>query len=180
MPPIAQATASREPRAAPRTGLRTALGLMSGTSMDGIDAALIRSDGRGRIEFGPRQTFAYDLAIRSGLRDALGKTEAPPSLVEALTRAHAVALTPDVDAHDPAARPRDAVHAHHRRAGHRTGRRERPQQRLGRGGRPGAVGRHAASRRDGAETLQPAYAWVKRRPSRASWSRCGVLIFVWP
>lgn len=96
MPPLAQATAKRETRATARSPgrarLRTALGLMSGTSMDGVDAALIRSDGNGRIEFGPRQTFPYDAAIRAGLRASLGKTEAPAPLVEALTRAHAAAV----------------------------------------------------------------------------------------
>ena len=30
-------------------GMRWALGLMRGTSLEGIDAALIRSDGRGRV-----------------------------------------------------------------------------------------------------------------------------------
>lgn len=92
MPPLAQATAKRETRAAAGAKLRTALGLMSGTSMDGVDAALIRSDGRGRIEFGPRQTVAYDDFIRAGLRAALGKPTAPPALVEAVTRAHGAAV----------------------------------------------------------------------------------------
>jgi len=79
--------------------MRTALGLMSGTSMDGIDAALIRSDGRGRVELGPRLTIAYDDAIRRDLRAALGKQKAPPALVEALTRAHAAAIEKLLAAH---------------------------------------------------------------------------------
>jgi anhydro-N-acetylmuramic acid kinase len=72
--------------------MRSAIGLMSGTSMDGIDAALIRSDGRARVEFGPRLTVPYDPALRTALRAVLGKPAAPPALVEALTRAHAAAV----------------------------------------------------------------------------------------
>ena len=33
-------------------GMKTAIGLMSGTSMDGIDIALLRTDGEGRVERG--------------------------------------------------------------------------------------------------------------------------------
>jgi anhydro-N-acetylmuramic acid kinase len=48
-----------------------ALGLMSGTSLDGIDAALIRTDGE-RIEaFGPWATQPYDATMRSRLRNAM-------------------------------------------------------------------------------------------------------------
>ena len=53
----------------------TALGLMSGTSMDGIDVALIRSDGENRVERGPSAEFPFDpatrKAIEQGLIDAL-------------------------------------------------------------------------------------------------------------
>ena len=48
-----------------------ALGLMSGTSMDGVDAALIRTDGEGIAEFGPTLFQPYGDEERSVLRAAL-------------------------------------------------------------------------------------------------------------
>ena len=45
---------------------------MSGTSLDGIDAALIRSNGRRRVETGPALTVPYDPAFRARLRGVLG------------------------------------------------------------------------------------------------------------
>ena len=74
-------------------GLRTAVGLMSGTSMDGIDAALIRTDGRGRVETGPSITIDYDSELREGLRAVLGQASAPRALISRLTEAHAAAVT---------------------------------------------------------------------------------------
>lgn len=51
--------------------LTTALGLMSGTSLDGIDVALIRTDGENTVERGPSQTYPYSEAQRNVLRAAL-------------------------------------------------------------------------------------------------------------
>ena len=41
-----------------------ALGLMSGTSLDGIDVAFIETDGDGVLMRGPAQTFPYDASMR--------------------------------------------------------------------------------------------------------------------
>ncbi len=49
----------------------TALGLMSGTSLDGIDVALVRTDGENAVERGPSQTYAYSDDQRKILRAAL-------------------------------------------------------------------------------------------------------------
>jgi anhydro-N-acetylmuramic acid kinase len=48
------------------------LGLMSGTSLDGVDAALIATDGDVLIEPGPSLTLAYPDALRDRLRSILG------------------------------------------------------------------------------------------------------------
>jgi anhydro-N-acetylmuramic acid kinase len=79
-----------------------AIGLMSGTSMDGIDVALIDSDGESALVRGPSATFPYDERFRAGLRAALDDARAiddraarPGSLAEVereLTERHADAV----------------------------------------------------------------------------------------
>jgi anhydro-N-acetylmuramic acid kinase len=49
----------------------TALGLMSGTSLDGIDVALIRTDGENVVERGPSETFHYSAEQQAELRQSL-------------------------------------------------------------------------------------------------------------
>jgi anhydro-N-acetylmuramic acid kinase len=49
----------------------TAIGLMSGTSMDGIDLALIKTDGLGLVEKGPWANVTYTPQQRSILRQAM-------------------------------------------------------------------------------------------------------------
>ncbi|ASY63053.1 Anhydro-N-acetylmuramic acid kinase [Sinorhizobium sojae CCBAU 05684] len=49
----------------------TAIGLMSGTSMDGIDVALIKTDGDSIVERGPSTGFAYDPNFRQRLKQGL-------------------------------------------------------------------------------------------------------------
>lgn len=53
--------------------LRRAIGLMSGTSMDGVDVALLDTDGEGRLLFGPSGFFPYSDADRDLLRRALAE-----------------------------------------------------------------------------------------------------------
>jgi anhydro-N-acetylmuramic acid kinase len=48
--------------------IQTAIGVISGTSMDGIDVALITSDGGTRIEAGPGATFPYPDPLSRTLR----------------------------------------------------------------------------------------------------------------
>jgi anhydro-N-acetylmuramic acid kinase len=48
---------------------------MSGTSLDGIDVALIRTDGEDIVERGPSQTYAYSDEQRNILHAALGEAK---------------------------------------------------------------------------------------------------------
>lgn len=63
----------------------TVIGLMSGTSLDGIDAAWLRTDGKTRVETGPFRTRPYDPAFRTRLRRCLGPA-ADPTHVAAVSR----------------------------------------------------------------------------------------------
>jgi anhydro-N-acetylmuramic acid kinase len=71
------------------------IGLMSGTSLDGIDAAWIETDGRAAIRTGPSLTLPYDDVFRARLRAVLGE-KAPATEIaaveQALTERHAEAV----------------------------------------------------------------------------------------
>lgn len=85
----------------------TAIGLMSGTSMDGIDAAMLRTDGENRVEFGPAAFFPYPALFRReielGLEAAksIVRREDRPgnlaSLERAITERHAEAVRSLID-----------------------------------------------------------------------------------
>ena len=68
------------------------LGLMSGTSMDGIDAALIRSDGERVLEMGPATTLSFDSEFRERLRAVLGHCGPVEDAERELTQRHAEAV----------------------------------------------------------------------------------------
>jgi anhydro-N-acetylmuramic acid kinase len=69
-----------------------AIGLMSGTSLDGIDVAMIETDGRDRVIPGAALIFPYPPHFRERLRSVLGGVGPVADVEEELTRLHAEAV----------------------------------------------------------------------------------------
>jgi anhydro-N-acetylmuramic acid kinase len=68
-----------------------ALGLMSGTSLDAIDVAMIETNGLDRVAAGPSLTIPYEEAFRERLRSVLGGAGPVAEVESELTRLHAEA-----------------------------------------------------------------------------------------
>ncbi len=69
------------------------LGLMSGTSLDGVDAALIETDGETIFEFGNYLTITYEPDVKSALHEILGKDKASAGLIREFTEIQARAVS---------------------------------------------------------------------------------------
>jgi anhydro-N-acetylmuramic acid kinase len=80
------------------TTAATSIGVISGTSMDGIDVALICSDGEAQVEAGPGATYPYPDEVKRALREIIAHPERAREPLDDLERAV-------TDAHV------DAVHA---------------------------------------------------------------------
>ncbi|MGN6284841.1 MAG: anhydro-N-acetylmuramic acid kinase [Afipia sp.] len=107
----------------------TAIGLMSGTSLDGVDVALLNTDGERLGGFGPTGYRAYSTAERALLREALAaatalanRDERPGVLSDAeqlVTRAHAEAVEAFLRQHGLARAGIDVVGFHGQTVLHR-------------------------------------------------------------
>jgi len=105
------------------------IGLMSGTSMDGIDAAYLETDGEGVVHPGPAMTLPYAPDFRARLGAFVeeaperGISAAEPELEAELTDLHAIAVTQLLRSMNMSAASLDLVGFHGQTIWHR------PQQR---------------------------------------------------
>ena len=109
--------------------LLRAIGLMSGTSMDGVDVAMIETDGEGQIRLGDVAFHPYAPAERALLRAALAQAVGlddrrarPPALADAeamVTARHAEAVRNFMDRRRLAAADVDVVGFHGQTVLHR-------------------------------------------------------------
>src|SRR5260221_3423477 len=103
-----------------------ALGLMSGTSVDGVDAALIETDGERVASFGPSVTVPYADDVRRLIRAAFGaekSDEATIAAERAVTDAHIAAVRRWSEVSDTALESLDVVGFHGQTITHRPERR---------------------------------------------------------
>ncbi|SCY30017.1 anhydro-N-acetylmuramic acid kinase [Microvirga guangxiensis] len=74
-----------------------AIGVISGTSMDGIDVSIVETDGEAFVQPGPGRTFSYPADLRKTLQaliaePARAQSEPLEDLEQAVTQAHIAAI----------------------------------------------------------------------------------------
>ncbi len=107
----------------------TAIGLMSGTSLDGIDIALVETDGETVRRFGPTAYYAYEESEQACLRNALkaavtleDRNSRPKELAEAeavVTQSHRRAVLDFLSGHGLVAQDIDVIGFHGQTVLHR-------------------------------------------------------------
>jgi anhydro-N-acetylmuramic acid kinase len=75
------------------------IGLMSGTSFDGIDVGSLETDGAVIAATGPAETWPWPDAMRERLRAVMGQANAPADLVRDVTDCHYAAVEAFLDRH---------------------------------------------------------------------------------
>lgn len=96
---------------APKKRLFNAIGLMSGTSMDGIDVATLQTDGKRIVKTGAFASYPYSAALRKKIKAALGQRKAP-ALEKELTVLHAKAVKQFLKKHKLKASDVDCIGFH--------------------------------------------------------------------
>jgi len=111
------------------TAIKTAIGLMSGTSMDGIDVALVKTEGENVVERGPFLSVPYEPAFRDRLKQGLedakvvqARDHRPGGLLPLerdLTLLHAQAVRHFIERHGLQAKEIDVIGFHGQTVLHR-------------------------------------------------------------
>jgi anhydro-N-acetylmuramic acid kinase len=111
---------------AQQTRVLRAIGLMSGTSLDGIDAALVSTDGERIFDVGPGVSIPYPEDVRAGLRALLGREPdgAARPLIEDFTDRHAAVVSALIAEAGLSAAAVDVVGFHGQTIWHRPERRQ--------------------------------------------------------
>jgi anhydro-N-acetylmuramic acid kinase len=121
--------------------LRRAIGVMSGTSMDGIDVAIVETDGDQRVSTGPGRMFEYPVSLRRELLDLIAEPARAQSdplqdLEAAVTDAHIGAIRNFMEAASLTPHDIDVIGLHGQTVFHRP--RQRFTRQLGLGARVAA------------------------------------------
>ena len=72
--------------------LKNVIGLMSGTSMDGVDAAYLKTNGKDIIETGMAITLPYGESFRNELSEVVSKGSYSKNVESQITNIHAEAV----------------------------------------------------------------------------------------
>ena len=99
--------------------IRTAIGLMSGTSMDGIDAALIETDGETVSRFGPGLAQEYDENFRDRLRECINRPAVRDDVADMIADRQAAVVLKLLSDNDLAASDVDVIGFHGQTVDHR-------------------------------------------------------------